>query len=81
MPDLLIRNIDSHLKRRLEASARSHRRSLSEEARMLLKKALLEPSDKRRMGTALLELVPEKYRSDDLIFEVPSDLSKPPDFE
>ncbi len=38
MPDLLIRNIDSHLKRRLEASARSHRRSLSEEARMLLRR-------------------------------------------
>jgi plasmid stability protein len=81
MPDLLIRNIDSHLKRRLEASARSHRRSLSEEARMLLKKALLESPERRRMGTALLELVPEKYRGDDLTFEIPSDLSAPPDFE
>jgi antitoxin FitA len=81
MSDLLIRNIDPHLKRRLEVSARSHRRSLSEEARMLLKKALREPPGKRRMGTALLELVPEKYRSDDLIFEVPSALSKPPNFE
>ncbi len=79
MSDLLIRNIDSRLKRRLEASARSHRRSLSEEARMLLKKALLEGPEKRGMGTALLELVPKKYRSDDLIFEVPRDLSKPPD--
>jgi plasmid stability protein len=81
MSDLLIRNIDSHLKRRLEASARSHRRSLSEEARMLLKKALLELPEKRRMGTALLELVPEKYRGDDLVFEIPGDLSRPPDFE
>jgi plasmid stability protein len=81
MSDLLIRNIDSHLKRQLEASARSHRRSLSEEARMLLKKALLESPEQRKMGNALLELVPEKYRGDDLIFEVPSDLSRPPDFE
>jgi plasmid stability protein len=81
MSDLLIRNIDFHLKRRLEASARSHRRSLSEEARMLLKKALLELPEKRRMGTALLELVPEKYRGDDLVFEIPGDLSRPPDFE
>jgi plasmid stability protein len=81
MSDLLIRNIDFHLKRRLEASARSHRRSLSEEARMLLKKALLELPEKRRMGTALLELVPEKYRGDDLVFEVSGDLSRPPDFE
>jgi plasmid stability protein len=81
MSDLLIRNIDSHLKRRLVASARSHRRSLSEEARMLLKKALLESPEKRRMGTALLELVPEKNRGDDLSFEIPGDLSRPPDFE
>ena len=81
MTDLLIRNIDPHLKRQLEQSARSHRRSLSEEARMLLKKALLEPPDKRRMGTALLELFPKKYRGDDLVFEVPGDLSRPPDFE
>jgi len=81
MSDLLIRNIDSHLKRRLEASARSHRRSLSEEARMLLKKALLESPEKRLMGAALLELVPERYRGDDLVFEIPDDPSRPPDFE
>ena len=80
MTDLLIRNIDPHLKRRLEESARSHRRSLSE-ARMLLKKALIEPSDKRQMGTALSELVRKKYRGDDLVFEVPGKLSRPPHFE
>ena len=81
MTDLLIRNIDPHLKRRLEESARSHRRSLSEEARMLLKKALIEPSDKRQMGNALSELVRKKYRGDDLVFEVPGKLSRPPHFE
>jgi plasmid stability protein len=81
MSDLLIRNIDPHLKRQLEASARAHRRSLSEEARMLLEKALLESPEERRMGTALLELVPEQYRGDDLTFEIPGDLSRPPDFE
>ncbi len=81
MTDLLIRNIDPHLKRQLEESARNHRRSLSEEARILLKKALLEPSDERKMGTALFNLVPEEYRGDDLVFEVPGDVSSPPDFE
>ena len=81
MSDLLIRNIDSHLKRRLQASARMHRRSLSEEARILLKKALLEPPEKRRMGDELLALIPEKYRSDDLVFEIPEDPSTPPNFE
>jgi plasmid stability protein len=78
MSDLLIRNIDSHLKRRLQASARIHRRSLSEEARILLKKALLEPPEKRRMGDALLALVPEEYRGDDLVFEIPNDPSSSP---
>jgi plasmid stability protein len=80
MSDLLIRNIDSHLKQQLESSARAHRRSLSEEARILLKKALLKAPEKRQMGTALVELIPKKYRSDDLIFEVPGDVSEPPDF-
>jgi antitoxin FitA len=79
--DLLIRNIDPHLKRQLQESARSHRRSLSEEARMLLKKALVEPSDQRKMGDALFALVPEEYRGDDLVFEIPGKVSRPPDFE
>jgi plasmid stability protein len=81
MSDLLIRNIDTDLKRRLKASARRNRRSLSEEARMLLKSALFLSAQKRGMGTALLELLPERYRGDDLIFAVPGALSKPPNFE
>jgi plasmid stability protein len=81
MVDLLIRNIDPHLKRQLQESARGHRRSLSEEARMLLKKALLEPADKRKMGTTLFGLIPKEYRGDDLLFEVPGEASRPPDFE
>jgi antitoxin FitA len=81
MADLLIRNIDPNLKRRLRERARDHRRSLSEETRMLLKKALSEPSDTRKLGTALFELFPEECRGDDLVFEVPGDPSPPPDFE
>jgi plasmid stability protein len=81
MTDLLIRNIDAHLRRQLKARARSHGRSLSEEARMLLKKALSQSPDKRKMGTALRQLVPQKYRGDDLVFEIPGEPSRPPDFE
>ena len=81
MTDLLIRNIDPHLKRRLADRARSHGRSWSEEARVLLKRALSEPSDKRKMGKVLFGLVPEEYRSDDYVFEVPGDVSEPPDFK
>jgi len=48
---------------------------------MLLKKALLKPSEKRGMGTALAELLPKEYRSDDYVFEIPGEISEPPDFE
>ena len=75
----LIRNIDAHLKRQLEESARNHRRSLSEEARILLKKALLRnhPSQ-RKMGTRRCSSwFRQKYRGDDLVFEVPGDVSTP----
>jgi len=83
MSDLLIRNIDPHLKQQLEESARAHRRSLSEEARLLLKKAFIQPpaEPKKGMGTALMELIPEEFRSDDLVFEIPGEVRKPPDFE
>ena len=81
MSDLLIRNIDPHLKQQLEQSAREHQPSLSEEARLLLKQALLRPADERKMGTLLFNLIPEEYRGDDLVFEIPGDVSKPPDFE
>jgi plasmid stability protein len=81
MTDLLIRNIDPHLRQQLQERARSHGRSLSEEARLLLKKALSEPSDKRKMGKVLFGLVPEEFRGDDLVFEVPGEASQPPDFE
>ena len=81
MTDLLIRNIDARLKRRLKESARVHRRSLSDEAKVLLERGLLESRDQRKMGTVLFGLIPDKYRGDDLIFEVPGGASRPPDFE
>jgi plasmid stability protein len=81
MSDLLIRNIDPHLKRQLRERARLHGRSLSEEARTLLKKALHEPSTKRGMGTALAELLPEEFRGDDYVFEIRGEVPKPPEFE
>ena len=76
MSALVIRNINRRLMRRLETNARKNGRSVSQEAKILLEKALPESGANRRMGTALLELVPERYRGDDLIFEIPSDLSR-----
>jgi len=56
MSDLLIRNIDPKLKRRLEARARRSGRSLSEEAKALLTRGMIESRPKRPVGTALVDL-------------------------
>jgi hypothetical protein len=80
MTDLLIRKIKSKLKRELEKRARAHGRSLSDEAQSVLDKAL-NPEPPMKMGTWMFSLLPEEYRGDDLVFEVPGDMSAPPDFE
>ena len=80
MSDLLIRNIDPKLKRRLEARARKSGRSLSEEAKTLISKALAETSLRRGLGTELAE----RFRAvGTLELELPSDEPPrpPPDFE
>jgi plasmid stability protein len=46
MADLLIRNVEARLKRQLRESARRNNRSLSDEAKLLLQRALA-------MGTAV----------------------------
>lgn len=73
MSDLLIRNIDAQLKRLLEQRARAHRRSLSEEAKILIRKALCEPRQEEgggKLGTAMLGLVRSEDRGEDLAFEM-----------
>ena len=80
MSDLLIRNIDPKLKRRLEARARRTGRSLSEEAKALINRALAETKPARGLGTALVE----RFRAigpvelEDRPVEAPR---RPPDFE
>jgi plasmid stability protein len=85
MPDLLIRNVEPELKRQIEDRAQVHRRSLSDEAKLLIRKGLLEPNtepaDNRKLGTAMMELVRPEDRGDDLVFEVFGEVSRPPDFE
>jgi antitoxin FitA len=80
MSDLLIRNIDPKLKRRLRARARQSGRSLSEEAKLLISRAMVETGPGRPVGTALVEL----FRSVGPVeLEVPRDETPrtPPDFE
>ena len=81
MSDLLIRDIDDDLKRLIEARARAHRRSLSEEVKSLVRKGLDLPDKPIGMGTYLFSLVRPEDRGDDLVFEINGEVSDPPDFE
>jgi antitoxin FitA len=81
MADLLIRGIEPQLKRRLAESARGNNRSLSEEAKILIQRALAAGTDNRKLGTLMSQLLAAEDRSDDYVFEVPEDVSRPPDFE
>jgi antitoxin FitA-like protein len=81
--DLLIRNIKPKLKRQLVERARKRGHSLSAEAQDLIQHGLsAAPSSEKDFGQWLYSLVPEQYRGDDLIFELPDDSElTPPDFE
>jgi plasmid stability protein len=80
MSDLLIRNIDSRLKRRLEARARRSGRSLSEEAKALLSRAMARTEPARGLGTELVELfrLVGPVELEERRAEAPR---RPPDFE
>jgi plasmid stability protein len=73
MSDLLIRNIDPSLRQQIEQRAQSHGRSLSDEAKFLIRSSLAAIADgqsgDRGLGTAMLELVRPEDRGDDLVFE------------
>jgi Antitoxin FitA-like, ribbon-helix-helix len=80
--DLLIRNIKPQLKRKLVERARKRGHSLSAEAQELIERGLVAPPPEKNLGEWLYSLVPEQYRGDDLVFEIPDDREiTPPDFE
>jgi plasmid stability protein len=82
MTDLLIRNVDPDLKRRIEESAREHNRSLSDEIKALLRTACSTQTDNRKLGTLMANLLEPEYRGDDLVFEVKDEpINPPPGFE
>jgi len=77
MADLLIRDIEARLKERLEERARKNNHSLSDEAKLLLQRALASGTDDRRLGTLMSQLLPPESRSDDFVFEIRGDVSRP----
>lgn len=52
VPSILIRDVDDALHKRLKASAASHRRSLEEEARALLRAAVAQREGRSRENLA-----------------------------
>jgi plasmid stability protein len=83
MTNLLIRDIDPVLKGQLAERARAHRRSLSDEAKALIRHGITEqPRDAGSvgMGTRLFSLIPDEWRGDDLVFDLPDDAPEPADF-
>jgi len=81
MADLLIRNIEPDLKRRIRERAQEHGRNLSEETKLLIQRGLDAPEPPMKMGDWIYSLVRPEDRGDDLVFERPGDLAEPPDFE
>lgn len=78
MSDLLLRNIDPELKRRLAEQAKRHKRSLSAEATAILAETLA-PKKEKGLGTQLVELF-EGLGGDDLDLEYDELPGEPPDF-
>ena len=53
MASITIRNLDDHLKRRLRIQAAEHGRSMEEEARDILRKAVGKPASTANLGEAI----------------------------
>jgi hypothetical protein len=79
--DLLIRDIDPQLKSQLEDAARKNHQNLSETAKVLIRRGLNAPEPGGGLGTKMFNMILPEDRGDDLVFEVPSLPSRPPDFE
>lgn len=81
MTDILVRNIGPDLAKRLKDSARRNRRSLSDEAKALMKRGLVTSQSSAKMGDFLFSLVEKHHRGDDLVFERDEPVVLPPTFE
>jgi plasmid stability protein len=81
MANLLVRDIDPALERRIKENARKNKRSLSAEVKALIQQGLTAPEPPQKMGTFLFSLLEDEYRGDDLVFER-NDLAPPaPNFD
>jgi hypothetical protein len=79
--NLLVRDIDPALKRRLAERARAHRRSLSDEAKVLIRRGIAEQPRRAGIGVLLFSMIPDACRGDDLVFDLPEDATEPAVFD
>jgi hypothetical protein len=80
MSDLLLQGLDPELARQLEDSAREHGRTVSDEAKSLIRKGLNVARQDRKLGSEMFDSILPEDRGDDLVFEYKGDVSEPPDF-
>lgn len=67
MAQLIVRNLEESVKRRLRERAKSHGRSMEEEARVIIRDAVkTNPSQKEGLGTQLMKIfsgkVPKEFK-------------------
>ena len=80
MANLVIRNIPPDLKRTINELAKQSGRSMSAEARSLIRRGI--SGDARvGLGTRMFNLVDDEDRDDDLVFEYDEPARDPPNFE
>ena len=71
MAQLVVRNLEDKVKRRLRERAKSHGRSMEEEARVIIRDAVKanEPRKKEGLGTQLMKLfadVPAEFKIEEI---------------
>ena len=80
MTSLFIRNIDPELKRLIAELAAKSGRSISSEAAALIREAILR-DPRIGLGDWLFNLIDQRHRSNDLMFEIDGPVRPPPDFD
>jgi len=82
MAQLIVRNLEEKVKRRLRERAKSHGRSMEEEARVIIREAVsAAPPAKEGLGTRLVKLFAGKVPKDFKIVEMRGGRYRVPKFD
>jgi len=69
MAQLVVRNLEEKVKRRLRRRAKDHGRSMEEEARMIIREAVSDKPPQEGLGTRLAKLfsnVPPEFKIEEI---------------